>query len=141
MAKNMIMGELYTTSQLASYWTGLTVRHNSLSVQLLILQYRDLFKFYLIAMPICSLLDGENNQKGPSVQLLILQYRNLFKFYYIVFTNCFQFFFSLHFELARTNIFQLFPCNSTRIRFGFLSKILWFFPMVFDGNPTHFVPE
>ena len=46
---------------------------------------------------------------------------------------------SLHFLLAR-NVFHLFPCNFTRICFGFLKKTFWFFPMVFDGNPTHFIP-
>ena len=47
---------------------------------------------------------------------------------------------SLRFQLAR-NFFHLFTCNFTRICFGFLKKTLWFFPMVFEGNPTHFIPE
>ena len=46
---------------------------------------------------------------------------------------------SLHFLLAR-NFFHLFPCNFTRICFVFLKKTLWFFPMLFYGNPTHFIP-
>ena len=46
---------------------------------------------------------------------------------------------SLDFLLAR-NVFHLFPCNFTRICFVFLKKILWFFPMLFYGNPTHFIP-
>ena len=45
---------------------------------------------------------------------------------------------SLHFLLAR-NVFHLFPCNFTRICFGFLKKTLRFFPMLFYGNPTHFI--
>ena len=45
----------------------------------------------------------------------------------------------LRFLLAR-NAFHLFPFNFTRICFDFRKKILWFFPMVFDGNPTHFIP-
>ena len=46
---------------------------------------------------------------------------------------------SLDFLLAR-NVFHLFPCNFTRICFVFLKKTLWFFPMLFYGNPTHFIP-
>ena len=56
--------------------------------------------------------------------------------------SCFLFIFtssSLHFQL-RPNVFHLFPCNFIQMCFGFLKKSLWFFPMVFDGNPTHFNP-
>ena len=47
---------------------------------------------------------------------------------------------SLCIKLAR-NIFHLFPCNFTGICFGFFKKTLWFFTMIFDRNPTHFLPE
>ena len=60
---------------------------------------------------------------------------------YVVLVYCSQFFFlstsSLRFQLART-VFRLFPCNFAQICFGFVRKTLWFFPMVFGGNPTHF---
>ena len=46
---------------------------------------------------------------------------------------------SLDFLLAR-NVFHLFSCNFTRICFVFLKKTLWFFPMLFYGNTTHFIP-
>ena len=70
--------------------------------------------------------------------------------YCAVFKSCSQFFFSsLHpsrsasswpFQLAK-NVFHLFPCTVTRIFSGFFKKTLWFLPMVFDRNPTHFIPE
>ena len=41
----------------------------------------------------------------------------------------------LCFLLAR-NVFHWCPCNLTRICFCFLKKTL-----VFDGNPSHFIPE
>ena len=31
--------------------------------------------------------------------------------------------------------------NFTQICFGFLPKTLWFFPIVRDANPTHFIPD
>ena len=45
----------------------------------------------------------------------------------------------LGFHLAG-NVFHLIPSNFTQICCGFLKKTLWFFPMVFDRNPTHFIP-
>ena len=60
---------------------------------------------------------------------------------YEVLIYCSQFLFSstssLGFQLART-VFRLFPCNFAQICFISVKKTLWFFPMVFGGNPNHF---
>ena len=62
--------------------------------------------------------------------------------YYAVITAAPSFSFRLFIQLAPLpagkQCFHLFPCNFTRICIGFLRKSLWFFSMVFDGNPTHF---
>ena len=58
--------------------------------------------------------------------------------YYEVFKSCYQFFFS-SFHPASSD-FNLCPCNFKRIIFGFFKKTLLFFSMIFDRNPTSFIP-
>ena len=124
MARNMIIGELYTTSQLASYWTGLTVKHKSLSVQLLILQYRDLSKFYLIAMPFCSLLDGVNNQ-SQLVTASIMQYSQ----------TASRFSFSSTFNLQEQIFFSYFRVILHEFVSVSLARPRRFFPRFLTGIP------
>ena len=65
--------------------------------------------------------------------------------HYAVFTSCSLFFFSsLHPARSASSwqgrMFFIYFCIVKQICFGSLKKSFLFFPMVFDGNPTHFIP-